>query len=168
MPLVRGVDNWKKVADFEHLWNFSHVLGAIDGKHVAIMCPPYGSSVFYKKFCSIVFIAIVDANYKFLEVDIDRYGSASGAQVINHSAIKDAIESGTASLPPVEHLHQNDAPVTYYFNGDNAFTLKIWLMKPYSRKVLMHQKEIFNYGQSRAQRVVENGFESSSNAPGAC
>jgi len=30
-------ENWKKIADeFEDIWNFSHCIGATDGKHVAI------------------------------------------------------------------------------------------------------------------------------------
>ena len=136
MPLDRSPEDWKNVAeDFECIWNFPHVLGAIDGKHVAITCPPHGGSMFYnyKKFHSIVFLAIVDANYKFLDVDIGRDGSASDAQVFNHSEMKEAIESGDANLPAPERIHPDDGHVPYYFIGDDTFALKTWLMKPYSR-----------------------------------
>lgn len=41
-------ENWLKVAnDFNYKWNLPNCLGAIDGKHVAIQCPPKSGSLFY-------------------------------------------------------------------------------------------------------------------------
>lgn len=42
--------------DFNNIWNFPHVLGCIDGKHVRIICPRKSGSMFfnYKKYFSIV------------------------------------------------------------------------------------------------------------------
>ncbi len=153
MPSDRSEADWVQTAkEFERLWNFPHVLGAIDGKHVAITKPRRAGSTFYnyKKFHSIIFLAIVDAHYKFLEVDIGRNGSASDAQVFNHSAIKEAIEDGTAGLPPNDRIHQDDGRIPYFFIGDDAFALKPWLMKQYSRRGLSRPEKIFNYQLSRA------------------
>ena len=56
-------------------WNFHHTCGAVDGKHVAIKCPPNGGTLYFnykklKKFYSIGLLALVDANYRFLYVSL--------------------------------------------------------------------------------------------------
>lgn len=70
---------------FSNRWNFHHCLGAIDGKHVAIKSPPESGSVYYnyKGFFSIILLAVVDADYKFLWTSIGANGSASDCGVYN-------------------------------------------------------------------------------------
>ena len=49
----KNSDEWKEISKcFEAKWNFPNCLGAIDGKHVIIQCPPRGGSMYfnYKKF----------------------------------------------------------------------------------------------------------------------
>jgi hypothetical protein len=79
-------DAYQKVAQgFADRWNFQHCLGAIDGKHVAIQKPQKTGSLYYnyKGFFSIVMLAIVDYNYKFLWVDVGSNGAASDSQIFN-------------------------------------------------------------------------------------
>ena len=54
-------------------------MGAIDGKHVTIQCPPRSGSEFfnYKKTCSIVLQAVVDADGNFIAVDVGDSGRHS-------------------------------------------------------------------------------------------
>lgn len=66
-------DEWRKIADcFYNKWNFPHTCAAVDGKHVACRCPPNSGSTYhnYKGFYSIVLLAAVDADYKFIWADI--------------------------------------------------------------------------------------------------
>lgn len=62
--------------EFKNKWNFPNVIGCIDGKHVRIRCPNRTGSLYYnyKDFFSIVLLALVDANCKFIGIDIGSYG----------------------------------------------------------------------------------------------
>ncbi len=81
-----SAQEWKTVADqFGDRWEMPHAIGAIDGKHVPIKCPERSGSLFYnyKGFYSIILLALVDADYKFLWVDVQQNGSLSDAQIFN-------------------------------------------------------------------------------------
>ncbi|XP_034039667.1 putative nuclease HARBI1 [Thalassophryne amazonica] len=154
-------EGWKQVAHhFYNRWNFPHCVGAIDGKHVAIKKPGKSGSVFYncKGFFSIVLLAIVDAHYKFMYVDIGKTGSGSDADVFNKSPIKAAIEAGKLNLPEADPLPHDDQPLEYFLVGDDAFALRTWLMKPLPLRNMTHKQRVYNYRLSRARRVVENAF----------
>ena len=73
-------EEWKEVAEkFSSRWNYHNCLGALDGKYVAMKKPPKGGSFYYnqKGFNSIVLMAVADAGYKFLYVDVGADGGAS-------------------------------------------------------------------------------------------
>ena len=42
--------------------------------------------------------------------------------------------------------------------GDEAYLLKIYLMKPFARKDLSCEERVFNYRLSRARRCIECAF----------
>ncbi|KAK3095749.1 hypothetical protein FSP39_018566 [Pinctada imbricata] len=152
---------WKLVAkQFSEKWNFHHVLGALDGKHIALRCPPSAGSLYYnyKGFHSIVLMALVDADYKFLYVDIGASGSSSDDGVFGETELKEALEAGDIGVPGAEPLPGDGEPVPYFIIGDDAFPLKSWLMKPFQQRNMTIQEIIYNYRHSRARRVVENAF----------
>ena len=92
-PLVMpepSEDVWRSSASkFRELWHFPNCLAAIDGKHVSIQCPIKGGSLYfnYKGFQSTVRLALIDAEYKFLAVDVGSYGKSSDGSVFSKSVI---------------------------------------------------------------------------------
>ena len=61
-------------------------------------------------------------------------------------------------IPTPSPLPGDDKPIGYYIIGDDAFGMKTWLMKPFSRRSFENDERIFKYRLSRARRVVENAF----------
>lgn len=71
-----------------------------------------------------------------------------------------ALEDGTADLPPSIPLPGTDVPFPYVFVGDEAFPLSTYMMRPFPRRNvnMSNNERIFNYRLSRARRVIENTF----------
>ena len=152
---------WLQVEDrFSKRWNFHHACGAIDGKHIAIKKPDHSGSQYfnYKGFFSIVLLAIVDGDYKFVWVNIGANGSASDCGIYNRSPLEVALREGTLGFPDAAPLPHDDVPIPYFFVGDDAFPLRPYMMKPYAHRYQQRDERIFSYRLSRARRVVENAF----------
>ena len=58
----------------------------------------------YKFFFSILLLRLVDADYKFLWVDVGANGSTSDCAVLNQSDLKEALETDGLGFPPLEDL----------------------------------------------------------------
>ena len=80
---------------FRRRWNFPHALGALDRRHIPIRCPQGGGSLFRNSKCfqSIVLLALVDGDSKFLWVDMGAAGSTSNARIFKHTDLRYIIES---------------------------------------------------------------------------
>ena len=114
-------EDWKNIEErFRNRWNVPHAVGALDGKHNAIKKPKKSGSEYfnYKGYFSLVLLALVDADYKFLWVNVRAGGSSSDAQIINRSKLKRRIENGTLGLPPPEPLGPGGPNLHYFFLGD--------------------------------------------------
>jgi len=66
----------KKSAEFYKFTNFPNCVGSVDGKHIRMRCPPNTGSDFFnfKKYFSIVLMAVADANYHFTAIDLGSHG----------------------------------------------------------------------------------------------
>lgn len=142
-------EKWRKVADrFLELWNIPNCIGAIDGKHFKIKCPPKSGSAFYnyKQYFSVVLMACVDADGLFLTIDVGDYGRNSDGRVFRRSSLGIALENNTLDIPTPNTLPgwENKDKFPHYFVGDEAFPLKINLMRPYPKRVLNKEKRIYN------------------------
>jgi len=149
------------VADeFEKQWNFPHCVGALDGKHVRIEPPPNSGSLYYnyKQYHSIVLMALVDAQHRFLFVDIGCYGRVSDGGVFNSCGLSSGLERNSLNIPAPSPLPHSDITVPYVVVADDAFALRSTVMKPYPLRNLTREQRIYNYRLSRARRVVENTF----------
>ena len=154
-------DGWKEIArGFADRWNFDHVIGALDGKHIRIQAPPRSGSYYfnYKGYFSIVLLALVDANYKFIYVSAGANGATNDAQVFFYSNLYRAFSQNLLNLPHMESLPGEERRIPYFIVGNDAFGLKTWLMKPYPSRGRSREERIYNYLLSRARRVVENAF----------
>ena len=154
-------EEWKKVAEgFSKKWNYHNCVGALDGKHVPLKKPKNAGSLFYnyKKFHIIILMALADASYKFLYVDVGAEGGAGDAGTWFRCGLNSAIEDNRVGFPEDRPLPNDDTPIPFHIVGDDAFALKPWLMKPYSHHSQLHQERIYSYRLSRARRVVENAF----------
>lgn len=133
----------------------------MDGKHIAILQPEKcGSEYFnYKHFLSIVLLALVSANYKFIYINAGASGRAGDAGIYTDSDLKKALDDNSLNLPEPALIHGiTEKKVHHHIVGDNAFSLSLQIMKTYPHRHMDNAKRIFNYCLSRARRVVENAF----------
>ncbi|XP_023222917.1 protein ALP1-like [Centruroides sculpturatus] len=155
------VCEWEDIArEFDEMWQFPHCLGAIDGKHVQIICPKQSGSAYYnyKGIYSVVMMAIVRADLSFIYVDAGTNGRQSDSSIWNASNLKKAIDDGKLNFPPDSPLQSGGQPIPYVFVTDEGIGMSSRVMRPYPMKQLTAEKSIFNYRLSRARRVVENAF----------
>ncbi|KAJ8877556.1 hypothetical protein PR048_022011 [Dryococelus australis] len=110
-------------------WNFPNAIGSIDGKH---------------NYYSIVLLAIVDADCKFVAVDQSSFGKK--------------IRESNFNIPPPT-VFRTDRLLPHVLVGDGTFALSQTMMKPYSHKTATADecKRILNYRLCRT-RTSENAF----------
>jgi hypothetical protein len=156
-----SIEEWEEIAGaFLRKWQFPNCVGALDGKHVIIRAPNFSGSIYYnyKHTFSIVLLAMVDANYKFLYVDVGCQGRLSDGGIFRNSSLSRVLETNSFPMPASKPLPGRELPVPHVIVADAAFPLRPYLLKPYPGSCLGNQQRIFNYRLSRARRVVENAF----------
>lgn len=155
-------NQWKNIAnDFHIKWQFPHCLGAMDGKHVQIVPPAESGSFYYnyKQTHSVVLMAIANANYEFILCDVGTNGRISDGGVIENTNFYQKLIDGSLNIPIAEKGPNTNKILNYVFIGDEAFSLRPDLLKPFNQRDLTNNEHrIFNYRLSRARRIIENTF----------
>jgi hypothetical protein len=161
ITIVSKSQDWQIIAKgFEKNANFPHCLGAIDGKHIRIIKPEHSGSLYfnYKKYFSVVLLAICDANYNFTYIDVGSFGKSADSQIFQNSSISKAISENRLDLPSPAPLCDGGQPLNYTFIGDEAFALSDRMQRPYGGNDLTIKQRIYNYRLSRARRYIECTF----------
>lgn len=143
-------ETFKENADYNfRRWNFPNCIGALDGKHIRIVCPPNSASLHYnyKHFFSVVLLAIVDGKMRFNAIDVGAYGREGDAGIFQRSNFGKAISSGNFNIPQPSEIPGTNIVVPHVILGDSAFALTENMMVPFSQRQAAEDvsKSIFNY-----------------------
>ena len=132
---------------FEANWNYPCCVGSIDGKHIAIKTPSDSGSLYfnYKHFFSIVLLALVNANYKFIYVNVGAAGRSGDAGIYGNSTLKHSLDTNRLNLPDSGTRRGTSTSCKFHFIGDDAFGLSEQMMKSYLHAQLEKERQIFNY-----------------------
>ncbi|XP_068118062.1 uncharacterized protein [Hyperolius riggenbachi] len=150
---------WAEIADlYWNRCNFPNCLGAIDGKHVRLQKPARSGSLYfnYKKYFSLVLLAVADADYNFIYVDVGSYGGSSDSGIFQRSRLHRLLNDDKLDIPGDKPWPGTTSPsYPYVFVGDEAFALSQHVMRPFGQRGLRREKRVFNYRLTRARRMVE-------------
>lgn len=149
MPISNKEDHLKISSTFEVLWNFPHVVGCLDGKHLRVKCPEKSGSMFfnYKIYYSIVLQGVADANYKFIFVDVGAYGKQSVSGTFLASDLYDILDNYKNSLPLSTKIKDTEIDMPYVMLTDAKQlrdTLKSYFNSPIGK---ISFQEICCYGK---------------------
>ncbi|XP_069625366.1 uncharacterized protein [Ranitomeya imitator] len=81
-------DMWIEIAEkFWSVCDFPNCLGAVDGKHIRVIKPARTELEYfnYKKYFSVVLMAIADTDCRFIAMDIGAFGHGNDSQTFKNS-----------------------------------------------------------------------------------
>ena len=138
----------KSEREFWTKWNFPNCFGCVDGKHVRIRNPSYAGSMYhnYKQYFSIVLQGLVDANCKFIAIDVGAYGRQSDGGIFRDSSLGRSLENGRIYIPPPKVLPNTNITLPYVILGDEAYSLTSYLIRSFPRQDLNEAKKILIIG----------------------
>ena len=108
----------------------------------------------YKGYHSVVLLGLVDANQTFIMADVGCNRRVSDAGVLQETFYR-KLKNGALALPKHDDTVGN---MNFVFVADEDFALTENILKPFPRKNLTQEKQIFNYRLSHARQCVENAF----------
>lgn len=151
----------KVVADeYYEKWQFPNCVGAIVGKHFRVNKRKQSASEFWKrkKYFSVFLQAVVDADYKFIAVEVGGRGKKSHDAAFQDSKLNELLSNGNYNLPPPKCVPGSGVILPNVIIGDEAYPLKTFLMRPYPGRGIDDKKTTFNKRLSRARHCAECAF----------
>lgn len=104
-------------------------------------------------------MALSDANYSFIWVDIGSYGKCSDSGIFKNSTLYYRLTKNMLSIPEPKPIVENGTtPLPYVIVADEAFGMMENLMRPYGGRSLFYPKKVFNYRLTLARRYIECTF----------
>ena len=110
----------------------------------------------FKKFCSDVLLALVDAHYRFIQDSIRAPGNTPDLTYFQSTSLWEKITTGELIPYKVQRVDHVEIPTQIL--GDGTFPSRSWLMKSYGDAVITPGKRYFNYRSSRSRIVTEGAF----------
>ena len=152
---------WVEIAkQFYDCWNYPNALGAIDEKHITIQKPAGGGSFYYnyKHTHSVVLLAVACPNYECLYADVGANGRYSDGGIWRNSSIANFLDDDKLGVPKLQKVPVSDRVSPFVLLGDDAFGLKMHLMKPFPQRGLTDEKRVYKYRHCSGCRISENLF----------
>ena len=126
---------------------FPGVLGTVDGCHIPITTPLDDPADYfnYKKFHSIILMAVAGSSSEFLFYHIGCAGKNNDGFVFDYCGLKSWCQN---------------LPLSYHLLGDSAFPISTGLMKGYAGNELTLQdcEKVFNFALSSTRMTIECAF----------
>ncbi len=137
-------------------------LGAIDGCHIPIECPPKSMSRYRnrKGWHSIVLSAVCDFDRRFVMVDIGMPGRNHDAHVFRSSKMYGVARTHFGMSRIVKRIRRGDVDgrLKPYIIGDPAYPIAPSLIKGYPGGGLDVKQEYFNFSLSSGRMKIEQAF----------
>lgn len=127
---------WKVVAnDFGQRWNFYNYVGAIDDKYVRIDPSLKSGSLYYnyKEYFSVVLLAVVDAQLRFIYVDVGANDRISDSGIWKKCTFKVHLDNNSLKLPELAPLPNIEKEFPFVLLEDEGFPLSTKIFIPYPR-----------------------------------
>jgi hypothetical protein len=154
MPSPNEEKGKRNAERYLELWNLSHCIDATDEKLIQVKCVPKSGSLYfnYKGYFSVVLVVRADADALFTTVHVGYFSKNSDTSVFRAPTLGQMLEKEELHIPCPASLPNDDSDemFPYYFVADEAFSLKVNVMRLYPRRMVTNRRHIFNYRLSCA------------------
>ncbi|KAL4153713.1 hypothetical protein QTP88_001546 [Uroleucon formosanum] len=102
MQLPTTSTAWEQISNgFQSRANFPNCIGAVDGKHIRVKKPSNSGSMYfnYKDYFSIILLAVVDSEYRFIYVSVGSYGKDCDSSIFKGTTFWKKLTENALHLP---------------------------------------------------------------------